>query len=164
MKKAVLPFLIAVVFFTVYACDSAEKEPVQGDWIKGDSEAQIHTIESQFAGFGRAMAEVGYRYVELYWAGQDENWEYAEHQLEEIYETIELGLERRPKRAKSSKYFMEEVVPEMERIIESRDLEAFKEGFKVFTAGCNSCHAMEKMPFLQVVEPEHRLSPIGRLP
>ena len=42
------------------------------------------------------MVETGYRYQELYWAGQDENWEYADYQLEKIKIAIENGLDADP--------------------------------------------------------------------
>jgi len=50
----------------------------------GTEQEKINTIEKQFRGFDNAMVETGYRYQELYWAGQDENWEYADYQLEKI--------------------------------------------------------------------------------
>lgn len=39
------------------------------------------------------MVEKGYRDQELYWAGQDENWDYADYQIEKIRKAIENGLE-----------------------------------------------------------------------
>jgi len=48
------------------------------------------------------MAEVGYRFTEMYWAGKDRNWPYARYQLHKIETTLKLGVERRPKRAASA--------------------------------------------------------------
>ncbi len=52
------------------------------------------------------MVETGYRYQELYWEGQDQNWDYAGYHLNKIKIAIENGLERRPKRAKSTENFL----------------------------------------------------------
>src|SRR3989337_341058 len=94
---------LLLVLFLLNACDKAkENNTTQGNWIKGTEAEQIKTIEKQFRGFDNAMVETGYRYQELYWAGQDQNWEYADYQLEKIKTAIENGLERRPKRAKSA--------------------------------------------------------------
>src|SRR5262245_47117938 len=59
-------------------------------------EARMRAIERQFDGFAPAMADVAYRYVELYFGGIDGNWDYAAHMIEEMKITIANGLERRP--------------------------------------------------------------------
>ena len=73
--------LLIILFIS--ACNQ-KQETVQGQWIKGNEQKKLETIENQFRGFDMAMVETGYRYQELYWAGQDENWEYADYQLEKI--------------------------------------------------------------------------------
>src|SRR5690606_15846238 len=85
----------------------------------------------QFRGFDNAMVETGYRYQELYWAGQDENWEYADYQLEKIKIAIENGLERRPKRAKSAEHLLTSVLPEMKKLLQSRNTVISMKTFKI---------------------------------
>lgn len=148
-----------LLFFMSYACHK-ETQSAQGHWIKGTEEEKLNTIEKQFRGFDMAMVETGYRYIELYWAGKDENWEYAEYQIEKIRTTIENGLERRPKRAKSATHFLEVALPEMKEAVQSRDTTIFNRGFKTLTVNCNSCHAMEKVSFFKVHIPSVRQSPI----
>jgi CRISPR/Cas system CSM-associated protein Csm2 small subunit len=108
------------------------------------------------------MVETGYRYQELYWAGQDQNWEYAEYQLEKIKIAIANGLERRPKRAKSAQHFLTYVLPEMKKSLEKKDTKIFNKNFKTLTLNCNSWHAMEKVPFFSVQIPTDRQSPIKK--
>jgi hypothetical protein len=154
---------ILMLLFGLFACNQhTEKETAQGDWIKGTETEQIKTIEKQFRGFDNAMVETGYRYQELYWAGQDQNWEYANYQIEKIKIAIENGLERRPKRAKSAGHFLNYVLPEMKKNIESKDTVIFNKGFQTLTINCNSCHAMEKVPFFTVKIPIDRQSPIRK--
>lgn len=154
--------LFFLVGFLAFACNDNPSDTAQGSWIKGSEGEKINKIEKQFRGFDQAMVETGYRYQELYWAGQDENWEYAEYQVKKIRIAIENGLERRPKRAKSAEHFLENVLPEMEQSIESRDKIIFKKGFETFTNSCNSCHAMEDVVFFNVKIPSNRLSPIKK--
>ena len=98
---------ILILSFGLFACNQQKHiETAQGDWIKGTETEQIKTIEKQFRGFDNAMVETGYRYQELYWAGQDQNWEYANYQIDKIKIAIENGLERRSKRAKSAEHFL----------------------------------------------------------
>ncbi|WP_312554546.1 hypothetical protein [Empedobacter brevis] len=71
-----LTFLFILPFLA--ACNQ-KQEVVQRQWIKGNDLEKLETIENQFSGFDMAMVETGYRYQELYWARQDENWEYADY-------------------------------------------------------------------------------------
>lgn len=146
----------------LWSCDNKQEQSAQGKWIEGTEQEKLELIESQFRGFDLAMVETGYRYQELYWAGQDENWEYAEYQLEKIRKAIENGLERRPKRAKSAEYFLTVVLPEMGMALEKRDTVEFNKNFQMLTNSCISCHAMENVPYFTVKKPLYRQSPIRK--
>lgn len=149
--------------FGLFACNQqTDKETAQGDWIKGTDTEQITTIEKQFRGFDNAMVETGFRYQELYWAGLDQNWEYASYQLEKIKLAIENGLQRRPKRAKSAEHFLNTVLPDMQKAVDGKDTAIFNTGFQILTVNCNNCHAREKVPFFTVKIPTTRQSPIRR--
>lgn len=155
--------IILILTLGLFACNQqTDKETAQGDWIKGTQTEQIKTIEKQFRGFDNAMVETGYRYQELYWAGQDKNWEYADYQLEKIKIAIENGLERRPKRAQSAEHFLNYVLPEIQKSIQSENTVIFNKGFQTLTVNCNSCHALEKVPFFNVQIPTGRQSPIKK--
>ena len=112
-----LTFLFILSF--LLACNQ-KQEAAQGQWIKGNEQEKLETIENQFRGFDMAMVETGYRYQELYWAGQDENWEYADYQLEKIQKAIENGLERRPKRTSSAQHFLTVTLPQMKEALKKR--------------------------------------------
>ncbi len=129
-------------------------------WLKGTTDEKLEEVAHQLGGFSRTMVEVSYRYSELYWAGEDENWKYADHQLEHIIEAMEDGLKRRPVRAASAVEFMEKTIPEMEKAIASEDKDSFLTGYKSFTAGCNACHAKEGEGFIVIQQPLTRLSPV----
>jgi hypothetical protein len=130
------------------------------DWIRGSEEEKFKLVSKHLRGFDSTMVEVGYRYTELFWAGRDENWEFAAYQLDKIRHTIDLGTERRPKRAASAENFMTNTVPMMSEAIAKKDSALFEARFKQLTLSCNMCHSMEKMPFVQVHPPEQRHSPV----
>lgn len=158
-KNTLLILLIGVCFSACQTKENTDAVGVDG-WLKGTTQEKLHELANQQAGTGRAMIEVGYRYQELYWAGAEGNWEYAEHQLEEIEITLQLALVRRPERATSAQAFLNYSIPEMEKVIETTDTIQFLKAFTAFTAGCNACHIAEKMPFLHVEKPIYKLSPI----
>ncbi len=156
--QTILVGLLTVVL--IHSCaNEATKQP-EGSWIKGSSQEQLDLIEKQFRGFDMAMVETGYRYQELFWAGSDGNWPYAEYQVAKIKKAITNGLERRPKRAASAKDFMSTTLPAMEAAITTKDSAKFQQAFVEFTLGCNKCHGMEKVPHFSVQKPTKRASPI----
>ncbi|MEW6776521.1 MAG: hypothetical protein AB1405_09530 [Bdellovibrionota bacterium] len=129
----------------------------------GSGDARFDLIAKHFRGFDVAMAETGYRYGELYWAGEDRNWGYANYQLGKIRTAIANGLERRPKRAASAK-MIEGPLAGMEEAIAAKDAALFAERFRTLTATCNACHQAERVPFVHVRPPPARVSPAGPLP
>lgn len=159
-----LLLLTTCLLFLISCADiktEQDREVVQGEWIKGTEEEKLEIIEEQLGGFGTAMVEIVYRYQELYWAGQDENWEYADYQLEHIEEAMEEGLVRRPSRKKASTHFMTYTIVEMEKAIESKDKDTFNEKFEQMRMDCKSCHNMERVPFIDVTIPQLRVVPSG---
>ncbi|CAM1345000.1 hypothetical protein [Tenacibaculum amylolyticum] len=161
MKKTSV--LIVLILSTLTSCANKESyQPVQGQWIKGSEQEQVKIIESQFRGFDKTMVEVGYRYQELYWGGQDENWPYASYQLEKIKKAIKLGLERRPKRAKSAQHFLNYVIPEVRKSIKAKNKEEFNTNFEMMRTNCTACHTMERLPSFTVGIPTDRQSPIRK--
>lgn len=151
-----------IAILLLYSCKNRQESSLQGEWIQGTNQEKINIIESQLGGFDKAMVETGYRYQELYWAGQDENWPYAYYQLEKIRKAIRNGLERRPKRSKSATYFMTVSLPAMEKALKEKDTAVFNDKFQTLTNSCISCHAMEKVSHFTVKKPLYRPSPIRK--
>jgi hypothetical protein len=131
-----------------------------GGWLTGSTREKFHLVASQLRGFDTAMAETGYRYVELYWAAHDKNWDYAAYQGEKIGTAIKSGLRRRPKRAASARPFLEGTLPAVLKAVATRRPEVFAGEFARLTEACNSCHAAERVGFVVVSQPLHRLSPV----
>jgi hypothetical protein len=131
-------------------------------WLAAKPEEQLLQLERQLRGFDVAMLETGHRYVELYWAGQDGNWEAAAYQVDKIRLAIENGLERRPRRAASARPFLVGPLAAMGEALAARDPALFAARFEGLTTGCNACHAAEKVAFFEVRPPASRLSPIRR--
>lgn len=144
------------------SCQNEQKVYESGSdgWLRGTEEEKFDEVANQLGGFSRTMIEVAYRYSELYWAGQDENWAYADHQLEHLVETLEHGLTRRPARAESAQDFINHSVPAMEELIIQENKEQFLQGFRSLTTACNACHAKEGESFIIIKEPEIRTSPV----
>jgi hypothetical protein len=152
-------FAIAVcACATISACqhDAAEKNT----WIRGNSQERWTTVGRHLRGLDVAMVEIGYRYQELYWAGVDLNWEYANYQVKKIDLALENALERRSKRRASASALFAPALQEVEQAIALRERPAFGQAFERMTAACNSCHAAEGVASFYVGAPSDRTSSI----
>ncbi|MDQ3191165.1 MAG: hypothetical protein M3Q58_06205 [Bacteroidota bacterium] len=156
LKFGLILFTLLLGFLSCNLNTNSDNE--QGEWIKGSKAEKIKTIERQFRGFDMAMVETGYRYQELYWAGQDENWDYAKYQTEKIRTAIENGVQRRPKRQESALFFLDNILPKMMQAIETKDRVVFNTNFNIVRAECNNCHIKESVPFIQTVIPQAQVS------
>jgi hypothetical protein len=141
------------------ACGSASTSTSGPAWLSRDHGEQRLQLERHLRGFDVAMMEVGHRYIDLYWAGEDANWEAAAYELQKLRLAIENGLERRPKRATSARPFLAGPVAAMEEAVAARDPKLFASRFRDLTAGCNACHAREQVAFFEIGPPESRISP-----
>jgi hypothetical protein len=139
-------------------------EPAKGGWLASLApDARTEAIQRQLRGFETTMAEVAYRYSEMYWGGVDGNWGYAEHMYEELGKTLELGLERRPEYRKSAEAFvLKTALPHVGEAIKKKDPALFKQRIESLRAACTSCHATEKHPFIKIALPTVRRNPIEK--
>lgn len=161
--------LVLSASLTLAGCASAPlppPAPEEAGWLldrQGDE--RFVRIAAHLRGLDVAMAETGYRYAELHWAGVDRNWDLASYQLGKIELALARGVERRPKRAASAAMF-EGPVAVLKQALTTRDGAAFDQGFVALTATCNACHEAEKVGFMRVVPPPTRTSvlaaPMGR--
>lgn len=109
------------------------------------------------------MAEVSYRYTEMYWGGVDGNWDYAAHMAEELQKATELGLERRPEYRKSAEtLFLKATLPQVGEAIKKKDPALFKQRIESLRASCTACHAAEKHAFIKIAVPTVRRNPIEK--
>ncbi|WP_226389417.1 hypothetical protein [Penaeicola halotolerans] len=162
MKKSHIAVLSTMLFAVIiYACQPESKDAGEGGWLKGSPDEKFNTLANQHGGFSHTMWEVGYRYNELYFAGQDQNWGFAAHQVEHIEEAIEAGLIRRPEHAESAASFLEYTLPAIDAAIEKKDTVEFAKTFSMLTTACNSCHIKQDHQYVNIVTPTSRMSPVG---
>lgn len=160
-KQIHLGAILAVLIFGLFSFSFVgTPRQVQDDtaWLKGSVDERFHTVARHLRGFDMAMVETGHRYTELYWAGTDGNWEYADYQIKKIRTSIENGLERRPKRAPSAQTFLTMVLPYLEEAIAKKDPTIFWNRFGALTSGCNGCHQNEQITFIEITPPKVRFS------
>lgn len=145
-------------------CDREEASLSRHEWLQGGVDQRLNTLAEQHGGFSASMREVNERFHNLYWAGQDQNWEFAAYQLEHMLEALEAGLQRRPERAESAQHFLRNVIPDTQESIEARNLSFFNERIKTMVNNCNTCHALENVPWIPVSLPRSRSPLMASIP
>jgi len=159
MKKVFFSLCWAAILLMIaQSCNQSTHQLPEAEWLGSTKQQMVDNIEEQFQGFSRTMVETVYRYQELYWAGMDNNWEYAEYQREHILEALEQGFVRRPERELSSAAFVNVGLPGIEKAIQSEDPDAFLKAFNFLTQTCNTCHQMEEVGFMKIATPTIRHS------
>ena len=93
--------LVSLATLSVGAAACHNGPPLTG-WIQGSESERWAAAERHFRGLDVAMVEIGYRYQELHFAGDDGNWAFAAYQLKKIGLSLDRALERRPKRRASA--------------------------------------------------------------
>ena len=136
--------------------------PRASGWLKKvPPDQQIDAIDRQLRGFDMAMFEVGYRYIEMYFAAIEGNWDYALYTGEKMAWAIQNGYERRPRRrVNAEELFFKEAYPQVLDAIRKKDIALFKERVDVLRNACNACHTAEKVPFIQVGIPAIKQTPL----
>jgi hypothetical protein len=132
------------------------------NWLLGlKPEARMPAIQRQLRGFETTMAEVGYRYGELYFGATEGNWEYAGHMAMTLEHALRVGLERVPaRRANAENLFFKSAWPPLLDAIKKKDPALFKERFETLRAACTSCHAAEKHAFIRIGVPTAKRNPV----
>jgi hypothetical protein len=124
-------------------------------------EARMPAIQRQLRGFETTMAEVAYRYGELYFGATGGNWDYAAHMAMTLEQALRLGLEREPaRRANGESLFLKTAWPPLLDAIGKKDPALFKERFETLRAACTSCHAAEQHAFIRIGLPTVKRNPV----
>jgi hypothetical protein len=134
----------------------------KGGWlVRLAPDARARAIEDQFRGFGPTMAEIAYRYTELYFGGLEGNWDYAQHMIEEMQDAMTAGLARRPGHRKNAEaLFLKGALPQVLEAVKRKDAELFKQRIEALRGACTACHAAEGAPFIRIGVPGARLNPV----
>ncbi len=154
------------LFLDLKSIAHAQTQPIQAlsHWLQGTQEQRWEKTARHFRGLDQAMIEIGYRYSELYWAGQEKNGAYVRYQLDKIELALQLAIERRPKRRASADLFLKQDLAEFRQALVQAQPQDFNAHFARLTQACNRCHQIEQVPFIHIQAPEQRLSPVSWRP
>jgi hypothetical protein len=109
-------------------------------------------------GLGEFMLATQGRHAKLWLAGNAQNWDLADYQIDELKEGLEDAAKYVPwlkglPVGKMIESTMEVPIAELEKVIKAKDRNRFAAAFDKVTEACNSCHQAASRPFITVQRP-----------
>lgn len=135
----------------------------KSNWLMdtNSTKEKFEKIQKQLRGFDLAMVEVGYRFNSFYFAIADKNYPLANYQWDKIKKAIENGIQRRAKRERNSKsMFLNTQYKSMKIALKRKDEKLIQKEYQKTKLVCNACHIAERVPFIEVIDPQYRWQPI----
>jgi hypothetical protein len=129
--------------------------------------------ERYVQGIGEFMMATQLRHAKLWFAGEAQNWELAEYEIDEIKEGLEDASRVHPTLdglpiAEMIKAHTEAPLDDLFRAVEAKKSADFIVAFDRLTAGCNSCYTEARHAFIKIQHPtmppvsNQVFSPIGK--
>lgn len=149
MKKNLFVVLLLTLVLMTLAplLHAAEEKTV--DWRKtGSDREKIDNLVEVVPGASNIMLQMGERYRNLYWAGKQGKWQFAEYQIEEMDDLINTLMITRPKRAATAKEFLDTGFSKFPDAIASKDWKQFSAAFTHLRQSCMTCHGKNDHAFI----------------
>ncbi|WDE06152.1 hypothetical protein SG34_004260 [Thalassomonas viridans] len=134
-----------------WAQETAKVNPFSNHWLldEKDEDKRTRKLEKYLRGFDQPMLEVGQRYSSIHQALKDNNFELASYHWKKIRQTIKNGLMKRPARKKNAELILfNNTWQQVFNDFQSHDISRAWQGFDKATSACLSCHAAEKVNFV----------------
>ena len=135
-----------------------------------DLRSRVERLEGKAADQSHAMADVGYHYANLWFAGEKENWPLAEFCLDETRSHLRWAVRIIPVRKTPAGQDLElkgildavetSVLADVRKAIEAHDRAQFEGAYKAALEACYSCHKSAGKPYLRPRVPEAPPAPI----
>ena len=111
-------------------------------------------------GLGELMNFTQIRHAKLWFAGQEQNWQLAQYELDELQEGFDDVVRFHPSHKDSPlplsllvPKIMTQPLSDLRSAIRAHDKQAFVAAYDELTAGCNSCHQASNFGFNVVKRP-----------
>lgn len=145
-----LPVLTTILMLTCSSAIAANNS----DWRKnGSHEEKLTNLVKVIPSTSDLMIQMGERYRNLYWAGKQGKWQFAEYQLEEMAGLIKTLKITRPKRSASIKDYFGHAFEPVETAIKNKNWKQFSVNFEVMRNHCMACHKVSNHGFI-VLKPK----------
>lgn len=126
---------------------------------KEDLAARVQALEELLPSQSHMMADVGYHFTHLWFAGVHENWPLADFYLAETKSHLRWAIRRIPVRKDNQgrdinltgilKAFESSQLTQLKQAVDQKDRVAFETVYKDSLTVCYSCHKAADKPYLR---------------
>lgn len=158
MKRRHSAFLTLFIVGLLNGC-TKPTEDTRIQSLSDEVSALKKNIEDLKPGLGEIMTTVHLHHAKLYFSAQNENWELAAYQLDEIKEGLDEATELHEhfKEVKTSlkelRHVTDKSMTEIETAIKEKNKKAFMGAFQSLTVSCNQCHQAADHGFIVIQVP-----------
>ena len=135
---------------TAAPAPAAPPAKISRDWLldaESDTE-RFKRLQAYIRGYGQPMAEIGGRYLAVYQALDDRNYELAAYHWDKIAIAMRSGTMVSPARkANSDTMFLDTVFKPISDALKSNDAAKAWAGFAQGRQACIACHDAEKVSY-----------------
>jgi hypothetical protein len=151
------------VEYAVRPRPSTAQPPAAKPAVAGDIAAELTRLKAVVPSQSHTMADVGFHWAGLWFAGQKGNWRLAQFFFDETHQHIKWTIAIRPVRKDPDgndvnlQGIFDAVdagaFAEVKRTIEAKDRGAFVTAYKASLEACYSCHKSSGKPYLRPMIP-----------
>jgi len=126
--------------------------------------AEVDRLKGLVPDQAHAMMDVDYHFSNLWFAGQNENWDLAQFNVNEVRSHLRWAVRIIPvrKNAAGIEVFLEQLLGAVEaaqleplkKSVEAKDKVQFERAYKDMLNGCYMCHVASSKPYLRLHVPE----------
>jgi hypothetical protein len=126
--------------------------------------AEVARLKGMVPDQSHAMADVGFHYTNLWFAGQNENWPLATFYSDEVRSHLRWAVRIIPKRKDAEGREIDlggilggletSTLKDLAQAIKDKDKSKFVGAYKAQLEGCMACHRATNKPFLRLHIPE----------
>ncbi|RUL82542.1 hypothetical protein [Tautonia sociabilis] len=163
-QAAILATLSALLAAAGTGCDRPAPAAGPQEPTREQLEARIEALEGLLPSQSHMMADVGYHFSNLWFAGRAENWPLAEFYLAETRSHLRWAVRRIPIRKDNQgqdinlvnilEAFENGSLDKIQKSIAQKDRAAFETLYKESLTMCYSCHKAADKPYLRPRIPE----------
>ncbi len=140
--------LIAIVLLATGQVQAATDNR---DWRQGGTDKErLENVVRVIPSAADIMFQMGERYRNLYWAGKQGKWKFAQYQTEEMHRLIEKLIITRPNRAATAETFLRDAFEGFEIAITDKDWKKFTAAFEHMRERCMACHIQNEHAFVEL--------------
>lgn len=159
-RPAPILAILSVLAVTASGCGGTAPAAAPEDTKRAeDLAAEVKALRELVPDQAHIMADVGYHFTNLWFAGQAENWPLADFYLAETKSHLRWAVRAKPIRKDNAgrdinlpgilEAFENSQLTQMKKAVDGKDKAAFTAVYKESLTMCYSCHRASDKPYLR---------------